>query len=101
MFLDEITALPSFEQELKNLYDLENVKVYASSSSASLLKSKNSALVGRSRIVEVLPLDFDEFLLFKNKVVKKMNSISSKRMLKIFFAWEDFQSMFLQKMRRT
>lgn len=65
LFFDEITYIPSFEQELKNLYDLENVKIYASSSSASLLKSKNSYLVGRSRIIEVLPLDFPEYLLFK------------------------------------
>lgn len=71
LFLDEITYLTNFEQELKNLYDLENVKVYASSSSASLMKSKSSHLVGRSKMLEVLPLDFEEFLFFKNTEIGK------------------------------
>ncbi|MBI5066233.1 ATP-binding protein [Candidatus Woesearchaeota archaeon] len=73
LFLDEITQIPEFEKELKNLYDLENVKIYASSSSASLMKSKNSFLVGRSRIIEILPLDFEEFLAFKNIKVSEQD----------------------------
>ena len=81
IILDEVTSSPNFEQELKNFYDLENVKIYASSSSASLLKSKNSYLVGRSRIIEVLPLDFQEFLLFRGINVPK----SEKYLLKKYF----------------
>ena len=73
LFLDEVTQIPYFEKELKNLYDLENVKIYASSSSASLLKSKNNYLVGRSKIVEILPLDFNEFLLFSGIKIAKSN----------------------------
>lgn len=71
LFLDEITHISFFEQELKNFYDLENVKIYASSSSASLLRSKNNYLVGRSRIFEIHPLDFSEYILFKGISVKK------------------------------
>jgi hypothetical protein len=65
IFLDEITYVNDFEQQLKNIYDSQNVKVFASSSSASSLKSKKPFLTGRSSIIEVLPLDFEEYLLFK------------------------------------
>lgn len=75
LFLDEVTAKENYQQELKNIYDLEeNIKIYASSSSASLLKDKNAYLTGRQRIIEVLPLDFSEYLLFKNVVIKKSDS---------------------------
>ncbi len=74
LFFDEVTYKESYALELKNLYDLENVKIYASSSSASLLRDKNAYLTGRQRVVEVLPLDFKEYLSFKNITVKKRDS---------------------------
>lgn len=74
LFLDEITSKESYSQELKNLYDLEDIKIYASSSSASLLRDKNAYLTGRQRIVEVMPLDFNEYLEFKNIKIKKSDS---------------------------
>jgi len=70
LFLDEITSKEAYHRELKNLYDLENVKIYASSSSASLLKDKQAYLTGRQRLIEVMPLDFDEYLLFKGIQIK-------------------------------
>lgn len=74
LFLDEITSKPSYQQELKNFYDLENVKVFASSSSASLLRDKNAYLTGRQRLLEVMPLNFDEYLQFKKVTIKKEDS---------------------------
>jgi predicted AAA+ superfamily ATPase len=74
LFLDEITSKESYQKELKNFYDLENVKIFASSSSASLLKDKNAYLTGRERILEVMPLDFHEYLMFKKIVIKKADS---------------------------
>ena len=71
LFLDEVTAKESFKQELKNLYDLGQTKIFASSSSASLLIDKKAYLTGRSRLLIVEPLDFDEFLLFKQLSPKK------------------------------
>jgi len=65
LFLDEITAHPDYEIQLKNLYDKQNIKIYASSSSASLLKTKKPYLTGRHITVEILPLDFEEYLDFK------------------------------------
>ena len=74
LFLDEITAKESYHIELKNFYDLENVKIFASSSSASLLRDKNAYLTGRQRVLEVLPLDFDEYLDFRDIRVKKSDA---------------------------
>lgn len=65
LFLDEVSYKANFNQELKNLYDLGNYKVYASSSSAKALKDNKAFLTGRARYLEVYPLDFAEFVLFR------------------------------------
>ena len=71
LILDEVTYKENFNQELKNLYDLGNYKIYASASSAKVLKDNKAFLTGRARYVEVEPLDFHEFLVFKGKDEKK------------------------------
>jgi len=71
LFLDEIIAKPSYQQELKNFYDNENVKIFVSASQAGLLKDQRSDLTGRVRIHEILPLRFDEYLHFKKITVKR------------------------------
>jgi len=70
-FFDEIAHKEKFHQQLKNLYDKQNVKIYASSSSSSILKDKKAYLTGREFILEVLPLDFHEYLEFKKISIKK------------------------------
>lgn len=66
IFFDEVTAMPKVEIQLKNLYDTQPIKIFLSSSSASLIKSKKPYLTGRSTLIEVLPLTYDEYLAFKN-----------------------------------
>lgn len=66
LFLDEITFKKDFLLQLKNLYDFGNIKIFASSSSSSLLRDKNAFLTGRNRLIEIEPLDFKEFLNFEN-----------------------------------
>lgn len=66
LFLDEITFANDYELQLKNLYDQGHCKIFASSSSASLLKSSLPYLTGRSITLEILPLDYPEYLRFKN-----------------------------------
>ena len=65
LFLDEVAYRKDIHQELKNLYDSENAKIFASASSASILRDTHAMLTGRSRIMEVLPLDFREYLAFR------------------------------------
>jgi predicted AAA+ superfamily ATPase len=71
LFFDEVTARIDYQLALKNFYDTENVKIYASSSSVSLLRDKNAYLTGRQRVIEVMPLRFDEYLQFKQIHISK------------------------------
>ncbi|MFT4304944.1 MAG: ATP-binding protein, partial [Candidatus Woesearchaeota archaeon] len=81
LFFDEVSYKDSFKEELKNLYDLGNIKIFATSSSASKLIDKKALLTGRSRLLEIEPLDFQEFLLFRNYNPKK----SEKYLLEKYF----------------
>lgn len=65
VFLDEVTYKADYEIQLKNLFDSHNAKVWASSSSSSLLTDRKSYITGRNKVIEVSPLDFDEYLTFK------------------------------------
>lgn len=81
LFLDEVAIKKDFNQELKNLYDLGYYKIFASSSSASLLIDKKAMLTGRSRYFEIEPLDFQEFMVFNEYFPKK----SEKHLVKRYF----------------
>jgi len=70
LFFDEITYRDHIEVELKNLFDSQPVTICASSSSAPVLRDKKALLTGRGRIVEILPLDFTEYLIFRGITIK-------------------------------
>jgi len=73
LFLDEFQKYPSLPKIMKNVYDnLENVKIYASGSSSLTIKDQiQESLAGRKKIIELFPLDFEEFLWFKNEMLSK------------------------------
>ena len=71
LFLDEIAYKENFQLQLKNIYDKHNAKVFASSSNSSILRDRKAYLTGREMAVEILPLDFTEYLLFKGIKIKK------------------------------
>ncbi len=71
VFFDEITYISDYHQQLKNLYDKYNLKIYATSSSSSLLRDKQAYLTGRSVTLEIKPLDFEEYKIFKGINLKK------------------------------
>ncbi len=71
LFLDEVTSKENFEQELKNLYDIDNVKIICSSSIATLMRDKKAFLTGRTKTIEIMPLSFEEFLEFKDVKIKR------------------------------
>ncbi|SNZ02726.1 hypothetical protein SAMN06265182_0194 [Persephonella hydrogeniphila] len=81
IFFDEVTYKKDFSQQLKNLYDLYNAKIFATSSSSSILKDKKAFLTGRERLTEILPLNFEEFLKFKKVEIKK----SDKHLIESYF----------------
>jgi len=81
LFFDEVGFRKKVNQELKNLYDQQNVKIFASSSSTSILRDTKALLTGRSRVLEILPLTFNEFLRFKGLEAKP----SEKYLLESYF----------------
>jgi len=74
VFFDEVTYQKDYEIQLKKLYDLGNVKIYASSSSASVIKSKKPLLTGRHITLEVGPLNFWEYLKFNDINIPKTDA---------------------------
>lgn len=74
LFLDEITFVTDYELQLKNLYDHGNTKVFASSSSASLLRKQKGYLTGRNIVFEILPLSFENYLQFKKITISQSNN---------------------------
>ena len=74
LFFDEVTSKGEFHIQLKNLYDHHHCKLFASSSSTSLLRDKRAMLTGRTSTLELKPLDLDEYLQFKGIEIKKRDS---------------------------
>jgi len=74
LFFDEVTYKDDFHIQLKNIYDNQNVKIFAASSSASLSRDKRASLTGRSMNIEIEPLNLDEYLEFMNTKIKLRDS---------------------------
>jgi predicted AAA+ superfamily ATPase len=74
VFLDEVTYKEDYALQLKNLHDSQHTKVFAASSSSSLLIEGKHYTTGRNKLIEVLPLDFKEYLQFKAIKISKGDS---------------------------
>jgi len=70
--LDEIQLIPEAVDALKYLYDHRDIKFIVTGSSSYYLKNLfTESLAGRKKIFELFPLDFGEFLIFKNIAFKE------------------------------
>lgn len=69
LFLDEFQRYDDISKILKNVYDHhDNIKIYATGSSSLAIKTTlQESLAGRKHISYLYPLNFTEFLRFKNK----------------------------------
>lgn len=77
---DEIQLMPSIASVLKYFYDHYNIKIIATGSSSYYLKDLFSeSLAGRKKIFELFPLDFGEYLDFKNVSYKQGESWQNKK----------------------
>jgi predicted AAA+ superfamily ATPase len=71
VFLDEIQNVRNLPSAVKYLYDHNNIKFYLTGSSSFYLKNWFSeSMAGRKFLFELYPLDFEEFLWFKETHVK-------------------------------
>lgn len=67
IFLDEIQEVKNWEKWVRTMHELEKAKIVISGSNASLLsKELATLLTGRHIDQIVLPLSFEEYLLFQN-----------------------------------
>src|SRR3989344_141065 len=65
--LDEIQTLPNIPSVIKYLHDHYDIKFILTGSSSYYLKNLfTESLAGRKRLFELYPLDFGEFLTFKD-----------------------------------
>ncbi|HII29662.1 TPA: ATP-binding protein, partial [Candidatus Woesearchaeota archaeon] len=90
LFLDEFQRHNDLPMIMKNVYDnLDNVKIYASGSSSLKIKEQiQDSLAGRKRIYRLHPLDFEEFLWFKDdkealKQLSHIKKLSGENLLKV------------------
>lgn len=89
IFLDEIQAMPEIVKVIKYLFDHYNLLFFVTGSSSFYLKNLFSeSLAGRKVIFELHPLDFEEFLLFKNVKKEFYNSLKEKDKSKNFISYE-------------
>ncbi|MFT4305067.1 MAG: ATP-binding protein [Candidatus Woesearchaeota archaeon] len=67
LFLDEFQRYKDISILMKNIYDnTNNIKIYATGSSSLQIKNSiQESLAGRKKINYLYPLDFEEFLWFK------------------------------------
>ena len=84
VFIDEIQYLDDATNFLKLLFDeySTQLKIVATGSSAFYIDRQfNDSLVGRKKIFQMGTLDFEEFLLFKNRVdlVNEISQFKSKK----------------------
>jgi len=97
LFLDEFQKYSSMTKIMKNVYDnLGNVKIYASGSSSVTIKDQiQESLAGRKRVTELFPLDFEEFLWFKqkDKLAKNISNISKLKGDSLYSSLKEYYAL--------
>lgn len=85
ILLDEVHKAPSWEKFARTLHELKKAEIIVSGSNAKMLLGNiSSVLTGRHLDIEVYPLDFKEFLLFKGLTIKsELNAISQKQKIRL------------------
>jgi len=83
IFLDEVQNIEYWEKWVNTEYELKKSHIYVTGSNSSMLSSEiDTALSGRYVSVDVYPLSFKEFLLFKGiEITNKMELIGQKHLL--------------------
>ena len=81
IFLDEIQNIEYWKKWVNTEYELKKSYIYVTGSNSSMLSSEiGTALSGRYISIDIYPLSFKEFLLFKDIEIKnKMELITKKK----------------------
>lgn len=72
LFLDEIQTIPNWSKWLRRIYDTENIFLFVTGSNSKLSGNEiPTELRGRFLEIDIFPLSFDEFLIFKKIEIDK------------------------------
>lgn len=95
LFIDEIQEKPSIVKIIKYLYDHYDMKIFLTGSSSFYLKNLfPESLAGRKFIFELFPLDFQEFLVFKQHPKPYYPTFREKDQNKNLVFYEKFKNSF-------
>jgi hypothetical protein len=106
IFLDEVHNIQRWERWVRTMHELGKAKIFISGSSSKLLSSELSTLLtGRHLDLYVYPLNFIEFLSFKDVVIEDRLDIVSKRvdikrLFKEYMEWGGFPEVVLSENKR-
>ncbi len=97
IFLDEVQLAPDIVKAVKYLYDHYQIKFFLTGSSSFYLKNLfPESLAGRKIIYELFPLDFEEFLIFKEIKKKRAKGFSAKSKSKNKIDFELHKNIFAE-----
>lgn len=86
LFLDEIQESAKWETELKALYDVENLKIFCTGSTSSLITRQGGKLTGRQIVSTVYPLSFREFIIFRGAIPPLSEDYKYERLAEEYLA---------------
>ncbi len=95
VFIDEIQLKPEIVKIAKYLLDHFETKFFLTGSSSFYLKNLfPESLSGRKLIFELYPLDFEEFLIFKEKKKVFFDKLSEKDQKKNYISYENLKGLY-------
>jgi len=75
LFLDEIQHVPSFEETIDSLQLRNHLDIYITGSNAFFMSGELATLLsGRYVELKILPLSFKEFIIYREKIEKKLTT---------------------------
>jgi len=79
LFFDEIQEIKNWKKGIRKLRDGIKYKIFITGSSSKLLSQELSSLItGRHTTIKMMPLNFKEFLFFKNVKINSIKDIVLK-----------------------
>jgi hypothetical protein len=82
VFIDEVQLYPQISKIVKYLIDHKKVKFFLTGSSSYYLKNLfPESLAGRKIVFEMFPLNFEEFLIFKEENIERYNKIRKQKII--------------------
>jgi predicted AAA+ superfamily ATPase len=97
VFLDEVQYVTDWDQQVTSLYDTQNIKIVVSGSSSLLIKRQSTFLTGRQLKYTIYPLDFGEFLNFRNYEINPAENYLYPKYLQEYFECGGFPDMVLNR----